>query len=451
MLMTPARALPARPRCHAGRVPGSVTRRLGTADAVVLGLAAMLGTGVFAVWGPAAAAAGPWLILAILLAAVVATCNATSTADCAVARPESGGGYVYGRDLLSPGVGRLAGVAFLIGKTASAAAAALVFGWYVLPAQPLAVAVGVIVVVTALNIAGVRWTARAAWVLVGGTLVVLLAVVVVGLCGGPVEPAAATAVLAPPGESVGASMGAQSGTGPLGVLTAAGLVFFAFAGYARIATLGEEVRDPARTLRRAILTALGITLVTYLLVATALLVGLGSEMLATEAAPLAALVDNGDAHALGVLVRVGAAVAAGSALLSVLVGVSRTALAMARRGELPPAFAAISGRGTPWRADLAGGAVALVIALVAGPVAAIAVSACAVLVYYAVVNAAALRLPAAARRWPAWTSWLGLALCLGLAALLPLRQVLITAAALATGWVVCALIAGATARRAPRR
>lgn len=427
-------------------MPGSVTRRLGTADAVVLGLAAMLGTGVFAVWGPAAAAAGSGLLLAIVLAGVVAACNATSTADCAVAHPESGGGYVYGRERLSPGFGRLAGVAFLVGKVSSAAAAALVFGWYVLPAQPQVVAVGVIVVVTALNIAGVRWTARGAWGLVGGTLVVLLVVVVVGLCGGPVEPGAATAVLAPPGESVPASVSAAVDGSVFGILTAAGLVFFAFAGYARIATLGEEVRDPGQTVRRAIVTALAITMVTYLLVASALLVGLGAERLATEASPLAALVDNGNAHALGVLVRIGAAVAAGSALLSVLVGVSRTALAMARRGELPPPLAAISGRGTPWRADVAGGAAAILVALVAGPVAAIATSACAVLVYYAVINTAALRLPASARRWPPWTSWLGLVLCVGLAVLLPVEQVVVTAVALALGWVVCTLL-GRSARR----
>jgi len=410
----------------------------------VLGLAAMLGTGVFAVWGPAAAAAGPWLLVAVLLAAVVATCNAASTADLAVAHPESGGGYVYGRERLRPAAGRLAGVAFLVGKTASAAAAALVFGWYVLPAAPLAVAVGVIVVGTALNVAGVRWTARSAWVLVGGTLLVLLVVVVSGLFGGSGDTAASPLPAAAPAPSE-----PMVGGGVAGVLTAAGLMFFAFAGYARIATLGEEVRDPGRTLRRAITIALGITLLTYLLVALALLVGLGSERLATEAAPLAALVDMGDAPALGVLVRVGAAVAAGSALLSVLVGVSRTALAMARRGELPAPLAAISARGTPWRADLAGGLVTVGIALTAGPIAAIALSACSVLVYYAVINLAALRLPSAQRRWPAWSSVLGLVLCLGLAVLLPARQVLVAAAALVVGWVVCTVIGRGTARRRP--
>jgi basic amino acid/polyamine antiporter, APA family len=413
-------------------VSSSVQRRLGTADATVLGLAAMLGTGVFAVWAPAAAAAGPWLLLAVVLAGVAAACNAASTADLAVAHPESGGGYVYGRERLTPGAGRLAGVAFLLGKTSSAAAAAGVFGSYVLPFSPLPAAVLVIVAATVLNTAGVRWTAGGAYALVGGTLAVLLVVVVIGLLGP--EPFAVGTAVSPDAEPV------PTRGGVLGVLTAAGLVFFAFAGYARVATLGEEVRDPHRTLRRAVALALGITLVTYLLVAAALVVGLGTDRLATEAAPLVAVVDAGEASALGVLVRAGAAVAAGSALLSVLVGVSRTALAMARRRELPAALAVICSRGTPGRADIAGGLVTIGIAVVAGPIAAIALSACSVLVYYAVINLAALRLPAAKRSWPRWTSVLGLLLCVGLAALLPTPQVAITAVALAVGWVLCTLL-----------
>jgi basic amino acid/polyamine antiporter, APA family len=413
-------------------VSSSVQRRLGTSDAVVLGLAAMLGTGVFAVWPPAVAAAGSWLPLAVLLAGAIALCNAVSTADLAVAYPESGGGYVYGRERLGASAGRLAGVAFLSGKSASAAAAAGVFGTYVLPARPLPASIAAIVAATALNIAGVRWTARAAYALVGGTLAVLLVVVGVGLFGSGGAEVASAAV---PGSDPVAVRGGLHGVG-----TAAGLVFFAFAGYARIATLGEEVRDPARTLPRAILIALGATLATYLLVAVALLVGLGPERLAVESAPLVALVDTGRASAVGVLVRVGAAVAAGSALLTVLIAVSRMELAMARRGELPRALAVVGPRGTPYRADLAGGLLAIVIAVLAGPVAAIAVSACSVLVYYAVINLSASRLTGAERHWPGWTAWLGLVGCLALAVLLPFAQVAITAGVLAVLWTACTVL-----------
>jgi APA family basic amino acid/polyamine antiporter len=283
----------------------------------------------------------------------------------------------------------------------------------------------VVAVATALNIAGVRWTARSAYALVGGTLAVLLVVVVVGLSGrGPADAPPLTPVV--------------TDAGPAGVATAAGLVFFAFAGYARVATLGGEVRDPQRTIPRAIALALGITLVVYLLVASALLVGLGPERLARQMSPLAALVDAWGAPGLGVIVRVGAAVAAGSALLSVLVGISRTALAMARGRDLPRCLTAVGPRGTPWAADLIGGAMAALIAALAGPAAAIALSACSVLVYYGVINVAALRLHARGTR--RWIAVLGVLLCVLLALLLPLAQVLITAAALAVGWTAATFL-----------
>lgn len=405
---------------------GGAERRLGTADAVVLGLASMLGTGVFAVWTPAAAAAGRWLLLAVVLAGVVAACNATSTADLAAAHPQSGGGYVYGSARLCPGAGRLAGVAFLVGKCASAGAAAAVFGAYVLPSAALLAALLAVAVATALNIAGVRWTARGAYALVGGTLAVLLVVVIVGLSGrsSPVDSATLNPVVVD--------------AGPAGVATAAGLVFFAFAGYARVATLGGEVRDPERTIPRAIALALGITLVVYLLVASALLVGLGPERLAQQISPLAALVDATAAPGLGVIVRVGAAVAAGSALLSVLVGISRTALAMAQGHDLPRCLMRIGPRGTPWLADLLGGVIAAVVAALAGPTAAIALSACSVLVYYGVINVAALRLYAPGPRRA--VAVVGVLLCVVLALLLPLAQVLITAAALAVGWTAATFL-----------
>ncbi len=283
-----------------------------------------------------------------------------------------------------------------------------------------------VAVATALNIAGVRWTARGAYALVGGTLAVLLVVIVVGFSGrsGPVDSATLTPVVVD--------------AGPAGVATAAGLVFFAFAGYARVATLGGEVRDPQRTIPRAVALALGITLVVYLLVASALLVGLGADRLAQQMSPLAALVDAWAAPGLGVIVRVGAAVAAGSALLTVLVGISRTALAMARGRDLPSCLARIGPRGTPWLADLLGGAIAAAVAAVAGPTAAIALSACSVLVYYGVINVAALRLNARGLR--RWVAVVGVLLCVLLALLLPLAQVLITIAALAVGWTAATFL-----------
>jgi APA family basic amino acid/polyamine antiporter len=393
-------------------------RSIGVVDAVLLGLGAMLGAGVFTALAPAAAAAGPWLPLALTLAAAVATCNAFSAADLATAHPESGGTYVYATARLGRWPGRVAGVAFVAGKTCSAAAAAGALGGYLLPRHAAAVAVLTVAVVTAVNVAGVRWTVTANRVLVAAVLAVLAFVIAAGLA----SPAP------PPAEVAAAPAG-----GAYGVLTAAGLLFFAFAGYARIATLGEEVRNPGRTLRLAIPLALGVALAVYLLTALAALHALGPAGLSGSTAPLADVVAASPAARLTPMVRAGAAVAMVSVLLTVLVAISRTVLAMARRADLPRSLAAIGGRGTPWRADLAGGTVAAVVAVLAGPVAAIALSACCVLVYYAITNAAALRLPSAGRRWPRWTAYLGVAGCAVLAVSLPWQRVLTTAAVLVAG------------------
>src|SRR5690606_21045634 len=121
-------------RATTGDPPGSrLARRLGTSDAVVIGLGPLIGAGGFTALGPAADAAGGGLLIGLALAAVVAYCNATSSAQLAALHPESGGSYVYGRRRLGHLWGFLAGWSFVVGKTASCAAMALTFGTYAAP------------------------------------------------------------------------------------------------------------------------------------------------------------------------------------------------------------------------------------------------------------------------------------------------------------------------------
>lgn len=428
-------------------------RRLATADAVVLGLAAMLGTGVFAVFSPAAAAAGYWLPLAVAIAAVVATCNAAASADLAAARPAAAGGYAYSRELLHPAVGRLAGAALLAGTSSTAAAAAGVFGAYVLPSASIITSVAAIVAVTGLSLFGVRLTERTAWLLVGGTAAVLLVVVIVGLFGPGGTHAASTAAATSSGVPEGVALAPpqvtqEPGGGIACVIGAAGLIFFAFAGNERFAAAGAGAGLPARTLRKAVLIALGIATAVYFAVIAALLKGLGPVRLADEHAPLVALVDTGDAPALGVLVRVAAAVAAGSVLLAVLVAGSQTARAMAQHGDLPRPFAKARGGWAPWVADLGGALVAILIAVLAGPMASIALAACAALVHAAIVNVAALRLPRTDRHWPIVLPLAGLVGSVTLAVLLPLQAVVVTVVAVAAGWLASTLWSLFARRRA---
>ncbi|MEV6959030.1 APC family permease [Streptomyces sp. NPDC051207] len=392
-------------------------RTLGVTDAVVIGLGSMIGAGVFAALAPAARAAGSGLLLGLAAAAVVAYCNASSSARLAARYPASGGTYVYGRERLGEFWGYLAGWAFVVGKTASCAAMALTVGVYVWPGQAHAVAVAAVVALTAVNYGGVQKSARLTRVIVAVVLAVLAAVVVV--CLGSGESGAGRL-----------DVGVSGGVG--GVLQAGGLLFFAFAGYARIATLGEEVRDPARTIPRAVPLALGITLFVYACVAVAVLSVLGPGGLAETSAPLADAVRAAGVPELAPVVRAGAAVAALGSLLALILGVSRTTLAMARDRHLPAPLAAVHPRfQVPHRAESAVGVVVAVLAATVDLRGAIGFSSFGVLAYYAVANASAWTLdPApAARLTPA----VGLVGCAVLAFALPVTSVTAGAGVLAVG------------------
>lgn len=380
----------------------------------------MIGAGVFATFAPAARVAGAGLLVGLAIAAIVAHCNATSSARLAARYPSAGGTYVYGRERLGDFWGCLAGWGFVVGKTASCAAMALTVAAYTAPglgrAGQSAIAAAAVLALTALNYFGVQRSALATRAIVAVSLLVLTgAVVAIGVSGDP----------------SGSRLAPFPGSGALGVLQAAGLLFFAFAGYARITTLGEEVRDPARVIPRAIPIALGIALVVYAMVAIALLLQLGPAGLGAAPDPVARAVPP----ALSPMVRAGAALAALGSLLALVLGVSRTAFAMARDGNLPRRLAAVHPRyGVPHHAEIAVGVVVAVLVTVTDLRGAIGFSSFAVLIYYAIANASAWTLRAG-RLVPT----VGLAGCVVLAFALPLSSVVSGCAVLAAGalaWLV---------------
>ena len=478
-------------------MPASARREV--ADAVVLGLAAMWGTGLFVVFAPAAELAGPWLPLAVVIAGLVALAAGFAESDLAAGLPDAGGRYRYARERLSPGLARLTGVAGLAGRTASAAAAALVFGDYVLPAHPVCLALPLIAVLGGLIAAGARWSVRGAWVLVPGLSFVLIAVVVTGLTrpvpaewsaagassgalvvptgpvgrpatipGVPVDAAtggpAASAPEVTPDRSGVQVPGPAPGAGtPSGVLGAAGLMFFAFLGFSAVpatgaagigavgigvvetgASAGSAASAGRRRTWLALPVAVFAALASYLAVAVVLAHTLGVSRTALETAPLVAAVGGADNPALGVLVRVGAAAATGCALFAMLGGAGGTAAAMAVRNDLPGRLGLVGPRGRPWRADLAVVALTVLLAVLVTPVQAVVFSACAALVHYALVGLASLRLPPGARRWPRWIAALTPPLCLGLAVLLPRPETVVAAVALAAGWLISTAVARRT-------
>lgn len=364
----------------------------------------MLGAGVFVAFAPAATAAGSGLLVALVIAAFVAYCNASSSARLAARYPQSGGTYVYGRERLGPWWGFTAGWGFVTGKIASCAAMALTFASYVAPGYEKPLAIAAVLALAAVNYRGITRTAALTRILLAVVLAVLVAVVVIGLPHATWQPVTWDGV---------------------GILQASGLLFFAFAGYARIATLGEEVRDPHRTIPRAILLALAMAVVIYLVVGATVLGVLGPSQLAQSSAPLAQITP---------LAKAGAVAGSLGALLALIAGVGRTALAMARNHDLPPFLAAVHPRfSVPHKAEVAAAVVVCGLVLAFDVRGAIGFSSFGVLVYYAITNASAWSM----NRSPVAVA--GLVGCAVLVAFLPVSSVLIGLAVFAVGWVVRAV------------
>jgi len=397
---------------------GALARRLHLGDAVVIGLGSMIGAGIFASFAPAAEAAGVGLLVGLVIAGFIAFCNATSSAQLAAQYPTSGGTYVYGRERLGEWPGFFAGWSFVVGKTASSAAMAITFATYAVPAAWVKpVAVLAVALLTIVNTLGVTRTALLTRILVAVSLIALTVAVVIGF-------------------THTAASAAQPGTAVTvyGVLQAAGFLFFAFAGYARVATMGEEVVDPARTIPCAITVALAITLVVYALVAVSALHALGASGLASAAAPLSDVAATTGADWPGVVVRIGAATASLGALLAMIAGIGRTSLAMARNRDLPSWFAAVHPRfHVPYRAELALGLIVCVLVAVTDLRGAIGFSSFGVLLYYFVANLSAWTQDRANRRYPRALSVVGAVGCLVLVVTLPVAAIVAGVVVLAIG------------------
>jgi APA family basic amino acid/polyamine antiporter len=401
-------------------------RRLGTFDATTIGLGSMLGAGVFVVFAPAAGLAGNLLVLSVVIAGVVAYCNAVASAALAAKYPTSGGTYVYGREQLGEWPGFLAGWGFVTGKTASCAAMALTFGTYAAGDFAVPVAIAAVVALTVVNLLGITRTALLTRILLCVVLATLVFVALAAIIG----PHPAAAGLAP-----------NSPGGPAGVLPAAGLLFFAFAGYARIATLGEEVKNPSRAIPRAILAALGAAFIIYLALSLLLLNHLPGGQLAASHTPLLEAVLKSQMAAGAPVVQAGAAAACLGALLALITGVGRTTLAMARERDLPRPLARIGGKHTvPYVAELAVAAVVILLLLTTDVMTVVGFSSFGVLVYYAVANASAYTLGSHPGYAPKWLNAVGFGACLLLAFTLPPASVLTMTAVLAAGvagrWLV---------------
>ncbi len=355
-------------------------RSLTLFAAIVVGVSAMVGTGVFVAWQPAFELSGSYLLVALGIAAFIATLNAVSNARMARMFPESGGGYLYGRECIHPVAGQVAGWVFLIGKAASASAAALAIGAYVSPGNERVTAVVSIMVVLLINLGGLRYSIVAMTILISVVLLVLISLSVVA----GVTDSTSDSVL----ES------ATGGVSSVNVLAAAGILFVAFAGYARIAVLGSEVRNARRAIPIAIAVSFVIVVVLYFVIALVLFAHPDSL---TTVAPLETIATFTGYPRF--LVVVAAALAAGSALFALMAGLGRMIYSMSIGGHLPKHWGVLVGqRAVPRRADLMIAIVLVVITLIGSIGINLAVSAFFILIYYLVVHVSSWTRPGA-NRW----------------------------------------------------
>ncbi|PSO87418.1 MAG: amino acid permease [Cyanobacteria bacterium QH_9_48_43] len=388
--------------------PQQLKRELGVFGAAMMGMGSIVGTGVFVSIGIAAGVAGAAVILAVAMGALVATCNGLSSAQLAANHPVSGGTYEYGYQYLNPWLGFTAGWMFLLAKTASAATAALGFSSYLLNALGLSdrglhipFALAAVVLFTILVLTGIRRSNRTNIAIVSITLLSLLFFVAAGL---PVVVSNGANHLTPSFEDV---------SNPVArVLRASALMFVAYTGYGRIATLGEEVRKPRQTIPKAMIVTMVVIMLLYMAVAVVGIGAVGAESLSAAtgeaAAPLVVAARNFGVPGSSQVLAVGAITAMLGVLLNLILGLSRVLLAMARRKDMPGSMARLNQARTPSSAVLLVGMAIACFVLIGNVKTTWSFSAFTVLIYYALTNLSALRLPEEGRLYPRWVAWIGL-------------------------------------------
>ncbi len=373
-------------------------RSIGLWSAVAINVGAIIGGGIFVVTGIVAGYAGSALIISMIIAGIIATITATSFARLAAWQPIEGGVYEYGRQLVSPFSGFLAGWMWLVANTFTGAAVSLGFAYYLATAFPglptNLVAAAVCLGFTALNLVGAKESAGVNNVLVSIKLAVLAFFVIFG--------------------SLHFNSGNFVPFNPLtsGVLYGSFFIFFAYGGFARVTVVAEEVKDAKRNVPRALLLSLGISMIVYVLVGLIAIGLLNAHALSISPSPLSSAMSvTGNSLAVQI-VAIGGLVATASVLLTSILGVSRMAYSMARRNDLPSALARLHGKFlTPYYAILGSGTLMAVLVLFVNLNQVVAISTFALLFNYSITNISAFKLKENCTRHKV-LPMLGLATCI---------------------------------------
>jgi basic amino acid/polyamine antiporter, APA family len=399
-------------------------RTMTLKDAVGVGLGAIIGAGIFVVTGVAAGVAGPAFIIGLLIAGCIAAFNGLSSAQLAAVYPHSGGTYEYGYRLLNPAMGFSAGWMFLLSKLAAGGVVAIGFGSYfhqLLPvAPPLTISIVAVVFLTAANYFGIKKAGAVNLVIVSITLLSLLYLLVSGI---PEVRMENFQPFAPFGIS--------------GIAESAALLFFAFTGYARIATLAEEVKDPKKTIPQAVIITIVSAIILYIAISLIAIGVIGTESMASNKSPLQTVSEALTTPGVQTVVTIGASTAMLGVLLSQILGISRMMLAMGRRHDLMPAFQRVHERfRIPHLGILVTGGIILLLTVLGNFDFILRSAAFTILLYYSITNIAAIKQPEAEQIYGKVVPVLGLIGCIVMAVSLPLGVIFTGFGLLAVGFLI---------------
>jgi APA family basic amino acid/polyamine antiporter len=405
-------------------VKGQLKRDLGLPDAVGVGLGAVIGAGIFVVTGVAAGVAGPALLVGLVIAGFAATCNGLSSAQLAATYPQSGGTYEYGYQILNPWLGFSAGWMFLASKISAGGVVAIGFGSYLaelIPGvNPKVAAVCAAVFLIIANYYGIRKAGKLNLVIVSITLLSMIYFILSGI------PSFSTANLKP---------FAPEGWG--GIAQSSALLFFAFTGYARIATLGEEVHNPKKTIPKAVIITLVSSIILYAGVALVAVGGVGAEELSGTGSPLGRAAAEFDVPGVLLIIGIGAATAMLGVLLSQLFGISRMMFAMARKHDLPAFLEKVHPEHhVPHMGIFVSGGIIILLSIFGTLQFIVSAATFTILLYYSITNIAAIKMRKEQKLYPNWIPVVGLVFCLAMAASVEGRAIIAGLSLLAVGLVL---------------
>ena len=371
-------------------------RTLTLKNSILLGLSSMIGAGLFFNISPTSKIASYSSILGLLIAGTVAYANASSSAQLARIYPQTGGTYLYAKNVLGNFPSLIAGYAFIIGKLISCVAVSLTFGNYLYPENPKIIALLFIFSVTLINYFGISKTVDIAkWFTY--TIILIIIFYLISLTSS---------------ENFSMNIPITEGLSLKNLILSASIWFFAFTGYSRLATFGEEVSNPEEIIPKAILTGLGITLFIYVSTSYATLGIVSPSIIENSSTPLKVAFDLSRFSEFSYLIVIASTIATGSVLLALLPGISRVLVAMSRDKKIPDYFKTIHPKqNSAYISDIFGGLLVAAGVLTFDLLPAVKLSAIFILIYYSITNLCVIRLEKSERIFSVMISIYGLVFC----------------------------------------